>query len=176
MAAGNLLVLKDGRVGFIDFGIVGRISPLTFQAMEAFLMSTMTADYDTMARALITMGVTQDKVVVNVRFCLWRDPLVRQSVGLTLSLTLSYESQSQAFNDFVRTVCMQHSVCSTTAQSQTHSIACSKDGYSLHVQALSAAIVYVSLQHQLDINLLMKKFWLSRFALCSYSRELVHET
>lgn len=24
--AGNLLVLPDGRVGFIDFGIVGRIS------------------------------------------------------------------------------------------------------------------------------------------------------
>lgn len=62
--AGNLLVLKDGRVGFIDFGIVGKISPLTFQAMEAFLMSTMTADYNTMARALITMGVTQEQVVI----------------------------------------------------------------------------------------------------------------
>ena len=41
---GNLLVLRDGRVGFIDFGIVGKISPVTFQAMEAFLMSTMTAE------------------------------------------------------------------------------------------------------------------------------------
>ncbi len=63
---GNLLVLKDGRVGFIDFGIVGKISPVTFQAMEAFVMSTMTADYNTMARALITMGVTQDEVVIEV--------------------------------------------------------------------------------------------------------------
>ncbi|KAL0022009.1 hypothetical protein WJX77_005860 [Trebouxia sp. C0004] len=62
--AGNLLVLKDGRLGFIDFGIVGKISPVTFQAMEAFLMSTMTADYNTMARALITMGVTQEQVVI----------------------------------------------------------------------------------------------------------------
>ena len=26
--AGNLLVLSDGRVGFIDFGIVGRIKPV----------------------------------------------------------------------------------------------------------------------------------------------------
>ena len=60
------MVLRDGRVGFIDFGIVGKISPVTFQAMEAFLMSTMTADYNTMARALITMGVTQDKVIVQV--------------------------------------------------------------------------------------------------------------
>ena len=67
ICAGNLLVLRDGRLGFIDFGIVGKISPVTFQALEAFLMSTMAADYDTMARALITMGVTQEAVVVQVR-------------------------------------------------------------------------------------------------------------
>jgi hypothetical protein len=66
-SAGNLLVLKDGRLGFIDFGIVGKISPITFQAMEAFLMSSMTADYNTMARALITMGVTQEQVVIEVK-------------------------------------------------------------------------------------------------------------
>ena len=67
VSAGNLLVLKDGRLGFIDFGIVGKISPITFQAMEAFLMSSMTADYNTMARALITMGVTQEQVVIEVK-------------------------------------------------------------------------------------------------------------
>ena len=60
-------MLRDGRLGFIDFGIVGKISPVTFQALEAFLMSTMAADYNTMARALITMGVTQEEVVVEVR-------------------------------------------------------------------------------------------------------------
>ena len=30
-------VLPDGRVGFIDFGIVGRISPVTWRAVEALL-------------------------------------------------------------------------------------------------------------------------------------------
>ena len=65
--AGNLLVLRDGRVGFIDFGIVGKISPLTFQALQAFLVSSMSADYDTMAKALITMGVTEETVIVEVR-------------------------------------------------------------------------------------------------------------
>ena len=62
-------MLRDGRVGFIDFGIVGKISPLTFQALQAFLVSSMSADYDTMARALITMGVTQEAVVVEVCCC-----------------------------------------------------------------------------------------------------------
>ena len=73
-------MLKDGRVGFIDFGIVGKISPVTFQAVEAFLVSTMTADYNTMARALITMGVTQEQVVIEVDFLL----LVRKPSALLL--------------------------------------------------------------------------------------------
>uniref|UniRef100_A0A061R0W3 AarF domain-containing kinase n=1 Tax=Tetraselmis sp. GSL018 TaxID=582737 RepID=A0A061R0W3_9CHLO len=60
--AGNLLVLNDGRVGFIDFGIVGRISPVTWKAVEALLVSTTTGDYDTMARALVTMGATDGDV------------------------------------------------------------------------------------------------------------------
>jgi len=43
-------------VGFIDFGIVGRISPVTWKAMEALLASLATGDYETMARALATIG------------------------------------------------------------------------------------------------------------------------
>ena len=39
LIAGNLLVLPDGKVGFIDFGIVGRISPITWKAVEALVTS-----------------------------------------------------------------------------------------------------------------------------------------
>jgi len=60
--AGNLLVLRDGRVGFIDFGIVGRISAPTWGAVQAFLVSLQTRDYDTMARALIQMGAADAEV------------------------------------------------------------------------------------------------------------------
>ena len=35
--AGNLMVLEDGRVGFIDFGIVGRINPGTWEAVSDFI-------------------------------------------------------------------------------------------------------------------------------------------
>jgi predicted unusual protein kinase regulating ubiquinone biosynthesis (AarF/ABC1/UbiB family) len=34
--AGNLIVCEDGKVGFIDFGIVGRISPSIWGAVQAF--------------------------------------------------------------------------------------------------------------------------------------------
>lgn len=53
---GNLLVQPDGRVAFIDFGIVGRISPVTWAAMEALLGALALGDYETMARALGTIG------------------------------------------------------------------------------------------------------------------------
>ncbi|CAI7911567.1 unnamed protein product [Closterium sp. NIES-54] len=58
--AGNLLVLNDGRVAFIDFGIVGRVSPDTWASLAAFLASIGSGDYSTMATALIGMGATAD--------------------------------------------------------------------------------------------------------------------
>lgn len=60
--AGNLWMLRDGRIGFLDFGIVGRISPKTWSAMEVFLASLATEEYDSMASALIQMGATSDDV------------------------------------------------------------------------------------------------------------------
>lgn len=59
-------MLPDGRVGFIDFGIVGRISPITWRAMEALLTATATNDFTTMARALVTIGATSEKVDIDV--------------------------------------------------------------------------------------------------------------
>ncbi|XP_059300823.1 uncharacterized aarF domain-containing protein kinase At5g05200, chloroplastic [Lycium ferocissimum] len=56
--AGNLWQLRDGRIGFLDFGIVGRISPKTWAAMEVFLQSISIEDYESMASALIDMGAT----------------------------------------------------------------------------------------------------------------------
>jgi len=78
--AGNLLVLEDGRVGFIDFGIVGRIPPTIWGALNALAASLVGAggeaqggasgasglspDFDGMARALTEMGATSDDVDV----------------------------------------------------------------------------------------------------------------
>ncbi|KAA0067028.1 putative aarF domain-containing protein kinase [Cucumis melo var. makuwa] len=60
--AGNLWLLRDGRIGFLDFGIVGRISPETWAAMDVFLASIATEDYESMASALIQMGATNNDV------------------------------------------------------------------------------------------------------------------
>lgn len=60
--AGNLWLLRDGRIGFLDFGIVGRISPKTWAAMEIFLASIAAEEYDSMASSLIEMGATNKDI------------------------------------------------------------------------------------------------------------------
>lgn len=54
--AGNLLVLKDGRLGFIDFGIVGSISPQTKDALRDFMDALVGQDFGLMAESLQRMG------------------------------------------------------------------------------------------------------------------------
>lgn len=60
--AGNLMVLEDGRVGFIDFGIVGRIDPDTWAAVSDFMGALMSSDFEAMADAMARIGVTREGV------------------------------------------------------------------------------------------------------------------
>eukprot|EP00873_Tetraselmis_striata_P044315 jgi/Tetstr1/464579/TSEL_009335.t1 len=86
--AGNLLVLRDGRVGFIDFGIVGRIQPTTWKAVEALMVSTAQGDFDTMARALLTMGATDDDVDI-VRFSRDLEKIFKEIESIDSELVVS---------------------------------------------------------------------------------------
>lgn len=63
--AGNLMVLQDGRVGFIDFGIVGRIRPDTWQAVSDFISAVMVGNFEAMADAMTRIGITRESVVVS---------------------------------------------------------------------------------------------------------------
>lgn len=60
--AGNLMVLRDGRIGFIDFGIVGRIPEGAWQAMSDFISSIMTGNFEGMANAMLRIGITKKHV------------------------------------------------------------------------------------------------------------------
>ena len=62
--AGNLMVLENGKVGFIDFGIVGRINPGTWEAVSDFISSIMIGHFDGMADAMIRIGITDCDVNV----------------------------------------------------------------------------------------------------------------
>ncbi|TVP55930.1 MAG: AarF/ABC1/UbiB kinase family protein [Halomonadaceae bacterium] len=63
--AGNLMVLEDGRIGFIDFGIVGRIRPTTWEGVSDFMAAIMAGDFNRMADAMLRIGITNDTVDVD---------------------------------------------------------------------------------------------------------------
>lgn len=60
--AGNVMVLEDGRVGFIDFGIVGKISKPTWDALLNLMVAIPTKNYFSIANSLITIGATNKNV------------------------------------------------------------------------------------------------------------------
>ena len=62
--AGNLMVLENGKIGFIDFGIVGRITPGTWEAVSDFISTIMIGDFEGMADAMIRIGITDKDIVV----------------------------------------------------------------------------------------------------------------
>lgn len=63
--AGNLMLLEDGRIGFIDFGIVGKIAPESWQACMGMMQALQQNDYVTMANCMIDMGMTYEREKVD---------------------------------------------------------------------------------------------------------------
>jgi len=60
--AGNLMLLDDGRVGFIDFGIVGQLNPEVWTASIAFMDALQKTDFPLMAENMLKMGMTDQKI------------------------------------------------------------------------------------------------------------------
>lgn len=63
--SGNLMLLDDGRVGFIDFGMVGRIRPEIWQATFTLIMALGEEDYQSIAESMLTIGITREHVDVD---------------------------------------------------------------------------------------------------------------
>ena len=64
--AGNLMLLTDGRIGFIDFGIVGKLEPKAWQASMGMMDSFAKEDYRGMAHYMVEMDMTHAREQVNV--------------------------------------------------------------------------------------------------------------
>lgn len=64
--AGNLMLLEDGRIGFIDFGIVGQLNPQVWTACMAFMDALQRTDYILMAENMLKMGMTDQQIDTKV--------------------------------------------------------------------------------------------------------------
>lgn len=54
--AGNLMALSDGRIGFLDFGIVGRFAPERRKQVTDYLLAFATGDFEQLALTMVAMG------------------------------------------------------------------------------------------------------------------------
>jgi predicted unusual protein kinase regulating ubiquinone biosynthesis (AarF/ABC1/UbiB family) len=61
--AGNLMVLDDGDLGFLDFGIVGRFDERQRHLVTDYIVSFAVGDYKTLARVIVEMGGVASKQV-----------------------------------------------------------------------------------------------------------------
>lgn len=59
---GNLWVLEDGRIGLIDFGLVGRMSQAMKDQIADLLMAMVTRNYEGVARAFYDISIRTAKV------------------------------------------------------------------------------------------------------------------
>jgi aarF domain-containing kinase len=60
--SGNIMLLQDGRLGFIDFGLVGHIKPDIWKAMFALMDGISHSDYAAIANSMVAVGMTSEAV------------------------------------------------------------------------------------------------------------------
>lgn len=60
--SGNIMMLNNGQIGFIDFGIVGSISEEVWQALITLSTALPMEDFTTTAEALLKLGATDHSI------------------------------------------------------------------------------------------------------------------
>jgi aarF domain-containing kinase len=60
--AGNLMALDDGRIGFLDFGIVGRFNPAQRTLITDYLLAFALGDFERVVDVMIAMGTAAETV------------------------------------------------------------------------------------------------------------------
>ncbi len=60
--SGNIMLLEDGRLGFIDFGLVGHIDPSAWEAMFSLLDGLSSENYPQIAESMLGVGMTSHDV------------------------------------------------------------------------------------------------------------------
>jgi predicted unusual protein kinase regulating ubiquinone biosynthesis (AarF/ABC1/UbiB family) len=63
--AGNLMWLADGRIGFLDFGIVGRFNDLQRRLVTRYIMAFATGQFRELAEVVVEMGGVDQTVDVD---------------------------------------------------------------------------------------------------------------
>ncbi|MDH4161195.1 MAG: AarF/UbiB family protein [Nitrospirota bacterium] len=60
---GNIFVLADGRIGLVDFGIMGRVTEENMEHFANVLLALADHDYDSLARQYVNLGFVSEETV-----------------------------------------------------------------------------------------------------------------
>lgn len=89
--AGNLMYLTDGRVGFLDFGLVGQIDPKSLHACFSLVQGLQSQNYQLMAEAMVDIGMTKPDIDIKNQL----------ACDLKNLLTAHTDSTSESLNAFM---------------------------------------------------------------------------
>jgi len=84
---GNIFVMQDGRIGFMDFGIVGRVSPELREVIANTLLALLNKDFDRLTDQYIELGLVSEEMDMGILRKEFRDDLsdfLEPLYGLTL--------------------------------------------------------------------------------------------
>jgi ubiquinone biosynthesis protein len=59
---GNLLVMQDGKLAFVDFGIIGRVTPEMMETMANTFLALINKDFDRLIDQYVDLGYVPDDV------------------------------------------------------------------------------------------------------------------
>jgi ubiquinone biosynthesis protein len=93
---GNLMVGDDGRIAFIDFGLVGRVSREAQDRLLLLLLALSLRDADTLARLIVRLGESDERIEVSAL-----RTQVSRLVDRYFGLTVSEVSTAAVFSDLV---------------------------------------------------------------------------
>ena len=64
--AGNIFAMPDGRIGFMDFGIVGRVTPEMRETMARTFLALINKDFDRLIEQYIELGLVPEHIDFDV--------------------------------------------------------------------------------------------------------------
>lgn len=64
--AGNIFAMPDGRIGFLDFGIVGRVTPKLRETMASTFLALIHKDFDRLIDQYIELGIVPEHIDIDV--------------------------------------------------------------------------------------------------------------
>jgi ubiquinone biosynthesis protein len=64
--AGNIFAMPDGRIGFMDFGMVGRVTPELRETMAKTFLALIHKDFDKLIEQYIELGLVPEHVELDV--------------------------------------------------------------------------------------------------------------